>query len=84
MNMYAIVKVFNTGKMEIQQTTIGTKEFAESQMETCLIADESNLWKKYIEESIHRNTNPSVWIEALEKYEKLCVEYKICQIGVIL
>jgi len=84
MSMYAIVKVFNTGKMEIQQDTIGTKEFTESQMETCLIADEANIWKKYIRQSEEKGLSPTVWVEALEKYEKLCVEYKICQIGIIL
>jgi len=82
--MYAIVKVFNTGKMEIQKETIGTKEFAESQMETCLIRDESNVYRANIRKCQEKGIDPTMWIEALNLHENLRVIYQVCQIGVIL
>jgi len=84
MNMYAIVKVFNTGKMEIQQATIGTKEFAESQMDTCLNQDESNVFRRNIKKCQEKDIDPQMWIEDLNLHENLRVTYKVCQIGVIL
>ena len=84
MSMYAIVKVFNTGKMEIQQATIGTKEFAESQMESCLNQDESNIYRGNIKKCQEKGIDPTMWIEALNLHENLRVTYQVCQIGIII
>ena len=84
MNMYAIVKVLNNGKMEIQKETIGTKEFAESQMETCLRSDESNVYRENITRCIIKDIDPQMWVEALNLHDNLHVTYHVCQIGIIL
>jgi len=84
MHIYAIVKVYNTGKMEIQKETIGTKEFAESQMGTCLNQDESNVYRENIKKCVEKSIDPQMWVEALNLHENLRVTYQVCQIGIIL
>ena len=83
MNMYAIVKVFNTGEMEIQKGTIGSKKFTESKMESCLNQDESNVYRANIRKCQEKGIDPTMWIEALNLHENLRVTYQVCQIGIL-
>lgn len=83
MDMYAIVKVFNTGKMEIQKDTIGSKKFAESKMEACLNQDESNVYRENIKKCVEKNIDPTMWVDALNLHENLHVTYQVCKIGIL-
>jgi len=86
MNMYAVVQIAFNGSMRIMECTTGTKDFAESQLSNYGQSEDPMLL--YFRERMNDPKYPDyiheMYIQDYEKQLKQTLQYKLCQIGIIL